>query len=97
MCQAWNLRSADLAFDQRLACSDQNWHSGRLAREDVERGIKDEDLRLNKGWCTLKPGTTHSFDRRTSVLCQPQTRRLKQVFKLSAPSFGHKSCSHSEI
>lgn len=30
--KAWGLRSAGFALDQGLACSDQDWHSGRLAR-----------------------------------------------------------------
>jgi hypothetical protein len=32
LCKAWRLRSAGFAFNQRLACSDQDWHSGSLAR-----------------------------------------------------------------
>ena len=43
-CQARNLRSADFAPDQRLACSDQDRHFGRLAQEDVERQRKGEYL-----------------------------------------------------
>jgi hypothetical protein len=34
------LRSAGLTPDQRLACSDQDWHSGRVARQDAERQRK---------------------------------------------------------
>jgi|SRR5580693_8038690 hypothetical protein len=36
------LGSARFAFDQRLACSDQDWHSESLARYDVERQRKGE-------------------------------------------------------
>ena len=36
------LGSADLTSDQSLACSDQNWHSGSLAPQTVERQTKGE-------------------------------------------------------
>jgi hypothetical protein len=37
------LRSTDFAFDQGLACSDQDWHSGSLALYLVERQTKGEN------------------------------------------------------
>jgi hypothetical protein len=40
--EAWNLCSAGLAFNQGLACSDQDWHTGRVAPEVVERQTKGE-------------------------------------------------------
>jgi hypothetical protein len=40
--EARYLRFAGLAFDQGLACSDQDWHTGRVAPEVVERQTKGE-------------------------------------------------------
>ena len=40
--EAWGLCSTGSAFDQRLACSDEDWHSGKVAPSDVERQTKGE-------------------------------------------------------
>jgi hypothetical protein len=59
------LRSADLAFDQSLECSDQDCHTGSLAPEGVERQTKGEDPRsIRRGFrasrslmrCTMTVG-----------------------------------------
>jgi hypothetical protein len=56
--EAWNLCSAGLGFDQGLTCSDQDWHTGSVAPEVVERQTKGESKLSHAEGLVVRLGVT---------------------------------------